>query len=200
MKNPIDTKKTFVTALILSIALFTLPFSSFGMGAFVYRNEANIEGLYFAFGEDDGLPVSLPGLGDVSVTDTLVEAYGRETLIITRSGTYIYRARLWAGIEGSEKGTISASAISEGMGLLDLVFEFESATLFERFTIEGEIPDDPLEIEVPPDVNLFFKVREATLIEVCWPEADYCMDVDDGVPFNLMFRLRRGDLQFIFIW
>jgi len=190
MKKLLDTKKILITALFFSIALFALPLSSFGGGAFVHHYEGDIEGLYFTFGEDAGLPVSLPDLGEVTVLDTLVEASGRETLIITPFGRYIYHAKLRGGIEGSETGKIYASAISEEWGELPLVFEFESASLSENFFIQGDIPEDPLEIEVPPDVNLFFKVKGARLIEP--------MPIDDS--FNLMFKIRRGDLQFIMMW
>jgi hypothetical protein len=73
---------------------------------------------------------------------------------------------------------------------LELVFEFDGARLSENSMIEGEIPEDPTAIEVPEDVNMFFKVNRARLIAP--------MEIDD--PFNLMFRIRRGDHQSIFLW
>ncbi len=188
MKKLFHTNKILTVALIVSVLLFALPLSSF---AFVYHYEGDIEGLYFAFGQDQGLPVSLPGLGEVSVLDTLVEASGRETLIITPFGRYLYTAKLTGGVQGSEMGKIYAAALTEWGEELELMFEFEWARLIENFKIEGDIPEDPMEIVVPEDVNLFFKVNDATLIVDGQPASE---------PFNLMFKIRRGDLQFIMMW
>ena len=189
MKKVFPINKILIAVLFFSIALFALPLSSFGGGVFVHHYEGDIEGLYFVFGEDQGLRVSLPGLGEVTVLDTLVEASGRETLIITPFGRYMYHAKLTGGIGDSENGIITATTLELGEEQ-PLVFEFDWARLLENFRIEGEIPEDPTTIEVPEDVNMFFKVNGARLIAP--------MEIDD--PFNLMFKIRRGDLQFIMMW
>ena len=205
MKKPIEMKKVIVAALILSITLLIFPLSSFGKGAVlydrvgdIYRHVGVIEDLVFDFGP--GLPVELPGLDEfgleldqVTVTYVEVEAWGSEKIVLTPSGRYIYHATLWKGIGDSDKGRISA--FTEELGWL--VFEFKSAKMFEHFIIEGEIPEDPLDIEVPEYVNLFFQVKKATLIEVCW--SDGCMDIGDVEPFNLKFELKDGGLVFMLL-
>jgi hypothetical protein len=195
MKKAFHTKTILMAAVILSVVLFALPVSALGLGwgGFVYHYEGDIEGLYFIFGEDQGLPVSLPDLGEVTVLDTLVQASGRETLVITPFGRYIYHAKVTEGIGGTGKGTITANAIAEWGETVQLIFEFDWARLLENFMIEGDIPEDPADIEVPDDVNLFFKVSEARLIQIGDQPAT-------SEPFNLMFQIRRGDLRFIWIW
>lgn len=192
MNKVFHTNKILIAIFILSLAFFALPLSAFARGAFVYHHKGDIEGLYFAFGEGtQGLPVTLAGLGEVAVLDVLVEASGRETLIITPFGRYIYHAKVNEGIGGTEKGKIYASAyVPNWNATEELVFEFDWARLSENFMIEGEIPEDPGDIVVPDDVNLLFKVNGARLIAP--------METEDT--FNLMFRIRRGDLQFLMIW
>lgn len=202
MKKLIETKKIIFAVCILSIALFIFPVSSFGEGALVCPNEGEIEGLVFNFGS--GLPVTLPELGEVTITNATVEASGSEMIVITLSGQYNYHAILWGGIEGSGKGIIYADTVEVGT----LVFEFESATLDEHFDI-FQVPnqiipencDDVLDVVVPDDVDLFFKVKEATLIEVCSGKGKSkkrkCNDVDERVSFDLMLKLKHQDLQFV---
>jgi len=185
MKKSIETKKIFVAALILSITLIISPLSSFGGGALVCPNEENIVGLVFDF--DPPLPVTLlEGYPEVIVTSAVVlPISGREMAVLNPSGQYNYHAILWGG-------TISAY-----YGKKKPVFqlEFESATLDEHFTIPGEIPVDPdcdyvlLEVEPDDDVDLFFKVKEATLID---NKGNVVSE-----PFDIMLKLKHSDLQII---
>jgi hypothetical protein len=187
MKKLIETKKIIVTAWILFIALFIFPPSSFG--------GEPITGLVFDFG---GLPVELPGLPEgVTVRCAIVDAPGRELIIITPSGQYKYYAKLEAGMiyATATENNFPADCIDliewlekpqKLFSRADLVIFFESATLSEHFTIEGEIPEDPEEVEVPEDVNLFFKVQDAKLLKP---------DIEGS--FDLMLKLKHGSLLFI---
>ncbi len=188
MKKLIETKKTIVTAWILFIALFIFPPSSFG--------GEPVTGLVFDFG---GLPVELPGLPEVTVRCAIVDAPGRELIILTPSGRYEYYAKLEAGMiyATTTENNFPADCLdligslekpNKLLNLADLVIFFECATLSEHFIIEGEIPEDPEEVEVPEDVNLFFKVKDARLVE----------PYIEG-SFDLMLDLQHGDLQFIML-
>ena len=173
MKKLIETKKIFVAVWILSIALFIFPLSSFGGRAIVCPNEGPIGGLEFDFGEE-GLTVTLP-LGEVTVNYVEVEASGREIIIVTPSGQYIYDAKLGGGtIHGFD-----------GEGTEVLTLDFSSAALNEHFTIEEEYDilidcEEIEEVVVPPTVDLFFR---ATLII-------------DGVSYNFLLKLQHGQVLF----
>jgi hypothetical protein len=193
MKKPIETKRIFVTALILFMAFFISPLSSFGEGAFVYRHVGDIEGLVFDFGEH-GLPLELPGLGEVIVKCAEVQAPGREIIVISPAGQYNYYTKLQAGIiYAIDPTTFDQSGYSTCLELYHAEYDyivrnnsielfFGSAMLSEHFTIEPPIPDNPEEFEVPQDVDLFFKVKHATLY---------------GMSFDLMLKLKHSELQFI---
>jgi hypothetical protein len=202
MKKPIDKNKIYVAALILIITFFILPISSFGGEGCVYRNVGDIEDLYFPFG--DGLKLTLPGLGTVTVLQAEVFASGREMTVVTPFGQYIYHARLWAGQKGSEKGIIRADIFEWPY---ELWFDFESARLVESFMIEADDGDDDdgdgvyedeisaacdgEEVTVPEDVNLFFRVKKVTLTPM-----PYMPDVE----FNLILKIKNGMPVFLKIW
>ena len=180
MKKLIETKKSIVAACILAIALFIFPTSSFGGGALVCQNEDDIQGLVFDFGP--GLPLELPGLGEVTVTCAEVQAPGREIIIVTPSGRYNYDAKIEGGVIFATTEDVECVPDSEWEP--ELVFEFDSATLNEHFILDDIdlIPDceTALGFQVPEDVDvdLFFKVKEAILIE---PLVG---------PFNIMLKLK----------
>lgn len=186
MKRLIETKKIIVAALILTIALFSFPVSSFGWEGCVIRNEGDILGLEFYFGEE-GLPLELPGLPPVHVTYAEVQASGKEKTFITPFDQYIYETKLWEGwedsdSEDSEKGKIIADT-AEG---IPLVFFFKSAKLFESFLImdpEIEVPEaceEGIVPEVPFVVDLLFEVTKAKLVGV------------PGLKFNIILRINAG--------
>ena len=198
MKKPIETKKIIVAALILTITLFIFPLSSFGGGALICPEEpqeGNIEGLVFYFGPD--FELELPWQEDpVPVVYAIVETFGSEMTVITPSGQYFYHATLSGGITDEGKGVIYAYDVIPGEEPEEepvLVFEFESATLNEHFTIDDY---DPLEdctklpdIVMPSDVDLFFKVKNARLI---FPWGDWSQ-----IPFDIMLKLKHSALQII---
>ena len=193
MKKMINTKKVVVAALILTLALLISPFNSIakgGHGAIVIRNEGPIQGLEFGFKEP--LPVDLGGFS-FEVTDVVVLASGREITVLTPRGQYIYHAQL----ESGENDMIFAYTTDTEFPLL--LFAFDSARLFEKFQIVENIPQTPEELEnyvIPEDldVNLFFKVKDALLID---GEGN---PLPGAEPFNLMFKIKRGELKFIYIW
>jgi hypothetical protein len=194
MKKPIETKKVFVAVLILTMALFIFPLSSFGgkgRGCEV-RNEGNIEDLYFYFG--DGLQLSLPGLGEVTVLEVEVFASGREMTVVTPSKQYVYHASLWEGWDDSDHGIIRASTLELPY---DLWFEFDSATLFEHFKIKKRQIDaacEGEEVTVPKKVDLLFEVKNVILLD------------GDGnpfpgfEPFNLTLTIIDGKPVIIDVW
>ena len=178
-------KKFIVTALILTLALFILPLSSFakkdndkGNGAFVCTNEDDISGLVFDF--DPSLEVELPGF--LSITVTSVEVIvngGSEMAVLTPSGRYNYHAALLGG-----------TIFAYDEDVLVLVLTFESGTLNENFNIydveDPVIPENCEEVLTYPvtdeDVNLFFKVKEAR----------FCDNSGCGEEtFNLMLKLNH---------
>ena len=62
-----------------------------------------------------------------------------------------------------------------------VIIDMESGSLSEHFDIEGPIPDDPLEVEVPDDVDLYFKATLTT----------------DGETVNYQLKIKNGQVQFI---
>jgi len=208
-------KKFIVTTLILILALFIFPLSSFagngnGNGAYLDKTEdppQYIEDLVFDF--RDGLEITLPVAEDDFRTFFLkcaeVQAEGREILVITPSYRYNYNARLETGhiyaIEPESMPKNYTTCLQLQFGdtetdpilppLLDWIFDnadivvsFESASLNEHFIIV-----DPDALGVPEDVDLFFKVNGAQLIE------DHYEAVD-GMPFDLKLKLKNGEVQF----
>ena len=190
-------KKLISTILILTVALFMFTPCSFaekdnGKGACIISNtDEPIQGLEFPF--YDGF-----------IQHVTVHAVGSELIVITPSARYNYHATLYEGVNGLDKGTIDAYAILESVDEsgekvqipLTLFFEFESATLNEHFIIEPDfLPIDCENIPdniTPFDTNLFFKVKETTLIEIDPPLAPI-----DPVTFDLNLKLKHGDVQFV---
>ena len=169
----------------IAFALFAI-LLAFALNAFGENitYEGPIEGLIFLF-QPDPLPLSLPGL-DVSVAFVLVEAEGREHMVITPSGQYNYSANLDGGAIYAWENVI---VIKDDAGnVVDVVpdgnpiiIDMESGDLSEHFSMELPIPDDPLEVEVPDDVNIYFKT---TLI------------IGDAT-VNYQLKIKNGDVQFI---
>lgn len=188
-------KKVIVTTLILTLALFVFPLSSFakkdndnGNGAFVCTNEDDISGLVFDF--DPSLEVELPGFPAIAVTsvEVLVDG-GSEMAVLTPSGRYNYHAALLGG-------TIFAYDEDVDEEVPVLVLTFESGTLNENFNIyDVEDPvilkdcEDVLTYQVTDeDVSLFFKVKEA----------QFCDSVDENgdliciePAFDIMLKLNH---------
>jgi len=168
-------RKPYFTTCILTAGLLIFALNAFGANI---TYEGPIEGLIFLF-HPDPLPLSLPGL-DVSVAFVLVEAEGREHMVIAPSGQYNYSAKLgggkiyvWENVTLDDEGIVPVGD--------PIVIDMESGNLSEHFSIELPIPDDPLEVEVPDDVNLYFKT---TLI------------IGDAT-VNYQLKIKDGDVQFI---
>ena len=85
-------KKITFAASMLTIILFVFMFSA-STEPIIY--EGDIEGLVFLF-YPEPLPLVLPGI-DANVAFALVEAEGREHIIMTPSGQYNYSAKLESG-------------------------------------------------------------------------------------------------------
>jgi len=192
-------KKFIVTTLILTLALFVFPLSSFakkdndkGNGAFVCYNDEEIEGLIFDF--DPPLdPEDLPGLpidDPIASVVVIVGDGSEEMATITPSQRFNYHATLLDG---------RINAFDED-GNQVLVLRFESATLNEHYLIEGHIPpeDDCEDFLLYPapennaDVNLFFKIQNA---KVCFvvdvhENGDDVLWCDDTT-FDLMLKLNH---------
>ena len=179
MKRFINTKKVIAAVCILTLALFVFPFSSFAKGGAkegcVVPFAGNIEDLVFDFG--DGFVLELDGLGEVTVLEVIVYARGRETTVVTPQKKYIYNNSLSVGWVSEDEDADAALipppvdrelilyAFTEDYGYL--VFEFESATVFEHFKIKKNQIDAACEggeVKVPKKVDLFFEVKEAQMI------------------------------------
>lgn len=221
-------KKLIVTILILTVALFIFTPSSFakkdngqGNGALVCpgpEDGNNIQGLVFPL-SDVILPLPVgEDLLYLEITYVVVESSGSELIVLTPSGQYNYHATLYNDLA---KGTINADAFilivdEDGNFLVDengdlikegpvqLVFEFETATLNEHFNIyDADNPYVPVDcsdinsVNVPLDtVNLFFKVKDAALFSYTDVNGD-TYDNLEGEPFDLNLKLKHGDVQFI---
>ncbi len=213
MKKHKETKKVIIAALILAIAIFVFPLSSFGEGedGCIIRNEGDIEGLVFPLG---GLALDIPVKnlmgqdGDtitINVSFVVVYAGGKEVGTLTPAGQFIYEARLprvWQGgvLDPELPPPLPNLRIIHAITPDENVwtFAFRRAKLFEYFIDDEQIPsdlcslDDPLgRIYVPLDaVDLFFMVRKARLILV------------NGIPpkknqpkFDLTLKIEQGDLE-----
>ena len=172
-------RRITLIAYILSAVLLIFAFSTFSDPV-----EETIEGLVFLF-YPESLPLTLPGIS-INVVYVEVEASGREQITIAPSGQYNYSANLTNGIiHAYESVTVCTDDEGNIIGIepdsdpVNIVME--SGSLNEHFSIEGPIPDDPLEVEVPDDVDLYFK---ATLII-------------DGETFNYQLKIKNGQVKFI---
>ena len=192
-------KKFIVTTLILTLALFIFPLSSFGEEALVCPREPgqDIQGLVFDFSELGALPIDLPDKNvnweEFWITCVKVQAQGGELIIVTSSGRYNYDAKLDGG-EIFATDDIDAKCDPEVDPIKEWTrvwtFEFDSATLNEHFIINDNdkdyIMDEGCAIArtfEPPygtPLDLFFKVKKATLIYD---------DSTNSQPFNLMLKL-----------
>ena len=201
-------KKIIVAVCILSIALFIFPVSSFAKKgeSCVFPNNGNIEDLVFDFG--DGFVLELGGL-EVTVLEVIVYAGGRETTVVAPKKQYIYNNSLsegWVYDEDEDKdlvpqpvgGELIIYAFTEEYGYL--MFEFESATLFEHFKIKKRQIDAACEggeVKVPKKVDLFFEVKEAQLIG-----PDFILDYlgSESQPFNLILEILDGKPVHSEVW
>jgi hypothetical protein len=208
-------KKSIVAACILTIVLFVFPLSSFakgGKGGCVVPFKGNIEDLVFDFG--DGFVLELGDLGEVTVLEVIVYAGGRETTVVTPKKKYIYNNSLSVGWEwGLEdkalvpqpvNGKRIIYAFTEEFGdEWPLVFEFESATLFEHFKIDKRQIDaacEGSEVRVPKKVDLFFEVKQAILIDEF---GDPVVGDDDNPligPFNFILEIIDGKPVHSEVW
>ncbi len=177
------TKITFTASMITIILLV------FTLNVFTepITYEGSIEGLVFLF-YPEPLPLKLPGI-DITVAFAQVETEGREHIVITPSGRYNYSAKLESGTVYAWENVIVTT--DDQGNIIDvkpdddpIVIDLESGRLNEHFDIEGPIPDDPLEVEVPDDVDLYFKAKLTT---------------DDGT-VNYQLKIKNGQVQFIRPW
>ncbi len=174
-------KKITFAASMLTIILLVFMLSAFSEPI---THEGPIEGLVFLF-YPEPLPLILPGI-DANIALALVEAEGREHIVVTPSGRYNYSANLESGTiyawENIELVTDSEGNVIDIIMLGDpIVIAMESGSLSEHFQIEGPIPDDPLEVEVPDDVDLYFKAKLTT----------------DARTVNYKLKIKNGQVQFI---
>ena len=177
----IDMRKITFAASTLTIILLVFTFSVFSESI---THEGAIEGLVFLF-YPEPLPLVLPGV-DANVAFAFVEAEGREHIVITPSGQYNYNAKLESGTvyvwEDIELVTDSEGNVIDIITLGDpIIITLESGSLNEHFDIEGPIPDDPLDVEVPDDVDLYFKATLTT---------------DEGT-VDYQLKIKNGQVQFI---
>ena len=211
-----NTKKVSAAVCILMLALFIFPLSSVAKGgakeSCVVPFEGNIEDLVFDFG--DGFVLELDGLGEVTVLEVIVFAGGRETTVVTPKKQYIYNNSLsvgWVSEDEAEDAALVPPpvdderiiyAFTEDYGYL--VFEFESATLFEHFNIKKKQIDAACEggeVRVPKKVDLFFEVKEAQLIG-----PDYILDSLESEyefipqPFSFILEIIDGKPVHSEIW
>ena len=214
MKKVVNMKKIIFATCILTIVLFIFPLSSFAKGGAkegcVVPFEGNIEDLVFDFG--DGFVLELDGLGEVTVLEVIVYAGGRETTVVAPKEKYIYNNSLSKGWVWEHKdealapppvgGKLIIYAFTEDSGYL--VFEFESATLFEHFKIKKRQIDAACEggeVRVPKKVDLFFEVKKAQLIG---PDdlLDYLKSEYEFIPqpFNFMLEIIDGKPVHSEVW
>jgi len=159
--------------------------------------------------ECNGLPMDLPdeygAWEKVCITCVAVKAQGGELIIVTSSGRYNLDAKL-EGDDGNIFATddLDVDCNPEEADPADWTrvwtFEFDSATLNAHFIINdydiNYIMDGGCEtartFEVPygTPLDLFFKVKEATLIDDD--------EVPIGPPFDLMLKLK--DSEFVQIY
>ncbi|MFC1717115.1 hypothetical protein ACFL6S_25860 [Candidatus Poribacteria bacterium] len=176
--------KTTFAASMLTILLLVFTFNILSEPI---TYEGSIEGLVFLF-DPEPLPLKLPGI-DTTVTFAQVEAEGREHIVITPSGRYNYSAKLESGtiyvwenviVTTDDQGNITGVEPDGD----PIVIAMESASSNEHFDIEGPIPDNPHEVEVPDDVDLYFKATLTT---------------DDGT-VKYQLKIKNGQVQFIRPW
>jgi hypothetical protein len=197
-------KKIIVATCILTIVLCYFPLSSFARGggpkSCVVPFAGNIEDLVFDF--DDGFVLELEPFGQITVLKAVIYAGGRETTVVTPKKQYVYNTSLSAGWVGSAEddglipppvdGKRILYALTEEYGdQWPLVFEFESATLFEHFKIKKKQIDaacEGSEVKVPKKVDLFLEVKQAILIdEHGQPPAvplNFILEIIDGKPVH----------------
>ena len=197
-------KKIISAACILTIVLFIFPVSSFAKGgkggqdSLVCAFDGDITGLEFDFG--DGFPLDL-GLGlPATITYVEVEASGQESTVLIPPKKFIYNANLSEGWD-SGKGKIFANATldlgeNEGIDDVTLEFQFDFATIFERFDIKKKeiLTDctDLLDVTVPKKLDLFFEVTNAQLIG---PVS--LVNQGDVPPLNLVLVIDKGKLVLV---
>ena len=172
-------RTTFAASILIIASLFV--FAALGLN---YTFEGPIEGLVFLF-YPDSLPFSVPGI-EADVAFVLVETEGREHIVVTPSGQFSYSANLDAGtIYAWEEVAIITDDDGNVIDIQPdgdpIVLDMESGKLSEHFTIEGPIPEDPNDVEVPDDVNLYFKAK--LLI--------------DGETINYQLLIKDGQVAFI---
>ncbi len=184
-------RKVIITAWFFSLALSIASVVSFS-DKIVVKHEGDIEGMVFSFG-NDGLPVDLPGIPEITVRFAQVEASGKERITITSSGQYNYKAKLGEGVihawervpKLDDNGVPKCKPNGEFLSKPTLQVPMKSATSNEHFTIPDFDPDDPdfdlNYVEIPPDVDLYFT---AELV----PEEDVIVD------FKL--RIKHGQVVF----
>lgn len=174
-------KKIAFGSYILFAILLIFTFNAFGKPI---TYEGPIDGLVFLF-YPEPLPLNLPGV-DTDVMFVMVETSGREHIVITPSGRYNYSAKLeegaiyaWESVEAitDDDGNI-IDIVPEG---IPIVLDMKSGKLNEHFKIEGPIPDDPLDVVVPDDVDLYFKANL----------------VIDGETVKYQLKVKNGQVLFI---
>jgi hypothetical protein len=162
----------------------------------------NIKDLVFDFG--DGFVLELDGLGEVTILKVIVYAGGRETTVVTSQKKYIYNNSLSVGWEWEPEDAALVPPPVDGKRIiyaftdgdeLPLMFEFESATLFEHFKINKSQIDaacEGSEVRVPKKVDLFFEVKEALLVDdLANPVVDELGNPLIG-PLNLILEIIDG--------
>ncbi len=202
MKKSINSKKVIVAALILTIALFVFPLSSFAKGgkgggdSLVCALKGDIAGLVYNFG--DGFILDFE-VFEATITSVEVQASGQELTVVIPPKQFIYNANLSEGWDGSEYGKIFASAtldFGDGglVGDVTLEFKFNYATIFEQFKIKKKDRPtectDLLDFTVPKKVDLFFEVTNSQLTGLIWPDGSpYFLS---GEEFNLVLVIDKG--------
>lgn len=197
-------KKIIFAGCIITIVLLLFPLSSLAKGgnrggeALLCPFEGNIEGLEFDFGV--GFPLDLGLEFPVTITHVTVEASGQELSVVIPPNKFIYNADLWGGWD-SEHGKIFLDAkvvFGKKQGSakdVTLEFQFDFATIFERFGIKKkDLPadcKDLLDVTVPKKENLYFEVTNAQLIEPAW------LDIP---PSNLVFVIDKGKIVLVKIF
>ncbi|MEJ2164777.1 MAG: hypothetical protein P8X90_04550 [Desulfobacterales bacterium] len=202
-------KKIIFAGCIITIVLLLFPLGSIAKGGkrggepLICPFEGNIEGLEFDFGK--GFPLDL-GLGfPVTITHVEVEASGQELSVVIPPNKFIYNADLWGGWD-SEHGKIFLDAtvvFGKKHGRVTdvmLEFQFDFATIFERFDIKKkDLPadcPDLLDVTVPKKENLYFEVTNAQLIGPEW----LINDVDAPPLYNLVFVVDKGKIVLVKIF
>jgi hypothetical protein len=190
-KKDINMEKTDATASLSSLAK-----GGKGGDPLVSAFKGAITGLEFDFG--DGFALDLGGF-EVTIRSVEVQASGQELTVVILPKQFFYSASLSEGWH-SANGKIVAHVtldFGESGGIVEdvLEFEFDSATIFERFKIRKKDRTDIgahlKDITVPKKMDLFFEVTNARLIG---PESllSSVPESSRPPPSNLVLIINKG--------